>query len=101
FDASRFTIAAVWISIEVVLGPFVKMGAREHWRLMRRYVFDESRPLVLDRDDAPRRCSWRFLVATTRSGRDRTKQNDSIEHRGLPTRKSRGRHRCPGVADQR
>src|SRR6185295_2901784 len=30
------------------------MRTRKHWRFIRRNVFDKARPLIFDRNDAPR-----------------------------------------------
>src|SRR5262245_2743133 len=82
-DAGGIAGAAFRIAVEIALTPLREMNARQHLRLVRRHVFDESVPLILQGDNAPCRKPWRLLVASRRAPADRRKQDQAINQAGM------------------
>lgn len=53
FYAFRNSQSALWLTIQIVICPFIKMPSQQYRRFVLGDVFGETIPLLLDRDYAP------------------------------------------------
>jgi len=66
-----------------------------------RHMLHKSSPLLLNADDAPGRAVWTESVTDWIAARDRRKQYQAVDERGVVASKPSRRHRAPGVSDER